>query len=244
MSPEEHINSLLKFLLLPAEPGITDPPPIPLALDGLSPAVYLHAALLYIQQYAFDREFYKYTRKTRARYACTADPEQKEKARAYLEACITVDRSALAPLRTSYDAAHEQQEFIRKIIFPQRWALEELASEMLALVEFVRSEARTASAVKTPMDTGLARNTTVVDQVRLRDVKCRLTGVARLKTGNTAVQKSELAVKKLQVVHGLPFQMGDGVRHPIFLSFLCSDFVRISHLHLSRRSQVSTAMAG
>ncbi|KAJ7102790.1 hypothetical protein C8R44DRAFT_808544 [Mycena epipterygia] len=218
MSTQEHeknVTALSNFLLLPAEPGLTEPPPIPLSLDGLPAAVYLDAALHYVEQYPFDREFYKYKPKTRVRYSYTADSECKEKARTYLQACINVDRSALAPLRTSdsYDAAHEQQEFVLKIIFPRRWKLEELASEMLALVEFVRLETRTASAVLTPMDTGLPRNPTVVDQVRVRDENCRLTGVGRVKTSTTAeelIQRQQArraTVMKLQVVHGLPFQM-------------------------------------
>ncbi|KAJ6606270.1 hypothetical protein DFH09DRAFT_1119722 [Mycena vulgaris] len=208
MSTQEHeknVTALSNFLLLPAEPGLTEPPPIPLSLDGLPALVYLDAALHYVEQYPLDREFYKYEPKTRERYSYTADSEWKEKARSYLQACINVDRSALAPLRTSgsYDAAHEQREF-----------LEELASEMLALVEFVRSETRTASAVLTPMNTGLPRNPTVVDQVRVRDENCRLTGVGRVKAGTTAEELTQrrqarrATVKKLQVVHGLPFQMG------------------------------------
>ncbi|KAJ7463412.1 hypothetical protein B0H11DRAFT_2052855 [Mycena galericulata] len=178
MSTQEHeknATALSNFLLLPAEPGLTEPPPIPLSLDGLPAAVYLDAALHYIEQYPFDREFHKYKPKTRERYSYTADSEWKEKARTYLQACINVDRSVLAPFRTSgsYDAAHEQREFVRKIIFPRRWQLEELASEMLALVEFASEivEARwetqleTASAVLTPADTGSPRNPTVEDQV-------------------------------------------------------------------------------
>ncbi|KAJ7483397.1 hypothetical protein FB451DRAFT_1234481 [Mycena latifolia] len=218
MSTQEHekyVTALSNFLLLPAEPGLTEPPPIPLSLDGFPAAVYLDAALHYVEEYPFDREFYKYKPKKEP-YSYTADSEWKEKARKYLQACINVDRSALAPLRASgsYDAAHEQQEFVRKIIFPRRWKLEELASEMLALVEFVRSETRTVSAVLTPMDTGLPRNPTVVDQVRVRDENCRLTGVGRVKSGTTAEelmqrrQARRATVKKLQVVHGVPFQMG------------------------------------
>ncbi|KAJ6593389.1 hypothetical protein B0H19DRAFT_1365487 [Mycena capillaripes] len=188
---EKNVTALSNFLLLPAEPELTEPLPIPLSLDRLPAAVYLDAALHYVEEYPFDREFYKYKPKTRRRY------------------------SALAPLRTSgsYDAAHEQQEFVCKIIFPRRWKLEELASEMLALVEFVRLETRTASAVLTPMDTGLP-NPTVVDQVRVRDENCRLTGVGDVKAGTTAEeliqrrQARRATVMKLQMVHGLPFQMG------------------------------------
>ncbi|KAJ7356971.1 hypothetical protein DFH08DRAFT_932971 [Mycena albidolilacea] len=85
---------------------------------------------------------------------------------------------------------------------------------MLALVEFVRSETRTASPVLTPMDSGLPRNPTVVDQVKVRDENCRLTGIGRVKSGTTAEQLIQrrqarrATVRKLHVVHGLPSQMG------------------------------------
>ncbi|KAJ7814138.1 hypothetical protein B0H14DRAFT_3149530 [Mycena olivaceomarginata] len=91
---------------------------------------------------------------------------------------------------------------------------------MLALVELVseivevRLETRTASPVLTPMDSGLSRNPTVVDQVKVRDENCRLTGVGRVKSGTTAEQLIQrrqarrATVRKLHVVHGLPFQMG------------------------------------
>jgi hypothetical protein len=91
MSTQEHeknVAALFNFLLLPAELGLTEPPPIPLNLDGLPAAVYLDAALHYIEQYPFDRDPYKYTPKTRERYSYTADSEWKEKARTYLQACI------------------------------------------------------------------------------------------------------------------------------------------------------------
>jgi hypothetical protein len=141
MYTQEHKKNdtaLFDFLLQPAEPGLTEPPSIPPSLNGLSAAVYLDAALCYVEQYPFDREFYKFQPKKRELFSYTVDSKWKEKARTYLQAFINVDRSALAPLRTSgsYDAAHEKQEFARKIIFPRRWKLEELASEMLALVEF------------------------------------------------------------------------------------------------------------
>ncbi|KAJ7300936.1 hypothetical protein DFH08DRAFT_1090371 [Mycena albidolilacea] len=186
MYTQEHKKNdtaLFDFLLQPAEPGLTEPPSIPPSLDGLSAAVYLDAALRYVEQYPFDREFYKCQPKKRELFSYTVDSKWKEKARTYLQAFINVDRSALAPLRTSgsYDAAHEKQEFVRKIIFPRRWKLEELASEMLALVEVVRSETRKASAVSTPIDSGLPRNQTVTDQIRVRDENCCLTGVGRVK---------------------------------------------------------------
>ncbi|KAJ7150191.1 hypothetical protein C8R46DRAFT_1043608 [Mycena filopes] len=139
MPTQEHDNvaALCTFLRLPTEPGCTEPPHIPLNLEGLPAAAYIEAALLYVEQYLFDREFYKYKpkTKTRKRHLFTADSEWKENARTYLKACIIVDRSGLVALRTSYNAAHEQQNFVRNIIFPRRWSLEELASEMLALVE-------------------------------------------------------------------------------------------------------------
>ncbi|KAJ6557326.1 hypothetical protein DFH09DRAFT_543101 [Mycena vulgaris] len=212
---QENLAVLCEFLLLPAATDATEPPPLPPSLDGLPAALYLEAAVQYVRQYPFDREFYKYTPKTRQRYSYLPDSEWKDKARIYLEACIHVDRSGLAPLTSgSYDAAHEQQEFARKVIFSRRWKLEELASEMLALVEFIRYDTRTASPVRTPMDTGLPRNPTVVDQVRERDQKCRLTGVELVKSGATAEELEALEqagrafVPTLQVVHGLPFQLG------------------------------------
>ncbi|KAJ7104267.1 hypothetical protein B0H15DRAFT_809285, partial [Mycena belliarum] len=180
--------------------------PIPLGLDELPAAVYFDAALHYVEQYPFNHEFYKYDSKARGPYSYTVDSEWKEKAREYLQACIKTFGS--------YDAAHEQQEFIRKIIFPCRWKLEELASEMLALVEFIRSETRTTSAVLTPMDIGLPGGPTVVDQVRMHDENCRLTGVGRVNSRATAEElmqrrkAKQATVSKLQVAHGLPFQMG------------------------------------
>ncbi|KAJ7653142.1 hypothetical protein DFH06DRAFT_1204822 [Mycena polygramma] len=219
MSTQEHarnVTALSKFLLLPAEPGLTEPPPIPLSLDGLPSAVHLDAARHYVERYPFDRKFYKYTRKTRQRYPYDADSEFKEKARRYLQACINVDRSALTRLRTfgSYDAAHEQEKFVRNVIFPRRWRLEELASEMLALVELVRWETHTVSAVVTPTDTELPEEKTVKDSVRERDKYCRLTGVARLQKSLSSAQIAELRragrvfAQTLVVVHGLPLQMG------------------------------------
>ncbi|KAJ6598212.1 hypothetical protein DFH09DRAFT_1131272 [Mycena vulgaris] len=86
---------------------------------------------------------------------------------------------------------------------------------MLALVEFVRSNTRTASAVFTPVHTGDTINHSVVDQVRLRDVGCRLTGVKRtpvnLAPAQLAqqIQERPVMVSKLEVVHGLPYQMGE-----------------------------------
>ncbi|KAJ6494897.1 hypothetical protein C8R47DRAFT_1117727 [Mycena vitilis] len=214
---DENLALLSQFLRLPAERGPAGPPPIPLSLDGFTAAVYSEAALHYIDHYPFDRDFHTYTPKARIPKTFTPDSAWKEKARLYLRACVSVDRSALAPLHTSgpYDAGHEQQKFVRKIVFPRRWQLEELASEMLALVEFVLSETRTASAVATPMATGLPRNPTVKDQVRVRDENCRLTGVGRMKArsaGEDLVRRQQAGkatVLTLQVVHGLPFQMGE-----------------------------------
>jgi hypothetical protein len=58
----------------------------------------------------------------------------------------------------------------------------------------------------------------------VRDENCRLTGVVRVKTRTTAEellqirQAGRAVVQKLQVVHGLPFQMGPTVR-PFFSLF-------------------------
>ncbi|KAJ7504547.1 hypothetical protein B0H11DRAFT_1982850 [Mycena galericulata] len=215
-SEMEKLATLSEFLLLPAEPEVTEPPSLPPSLNGLPHAVYLEAARHYIKQYPFDQEFHKYKRKSRARYSYTADTEWKEKARMYLQACINVDRSGLAPITSdSYDAAREQQQFVRKILFPRRWKLEELASEMLALAELLASDTQTTSAVETPMDTELKRKETVKDQVRVRDQRCRLTGVGRMKSRPTPEERvryleaRQAVVKTLQVVHGLPFQVGN-----------------------------------
>ncbi|KAJ7653144.1 hypothetical protein DFH06DRAFT_1299334 [Mycena polygramma] len=222
------MTALCNFLLLPADPGLTEPPAIPLSLDGLPSAVYLEAARHYVERYPCDRKFYKYTRKTRQRYPYAADTEFKEKARAHLQACINVDRSALAPLRTfgSYDAAHEQQQFVRKVLFPRRWNLEELASEMLAFVEFVQQIRLTLSKFgrrceHSPLPRRPRRPGTTpsqIRQVRERDVKCRLTGVGAIKPQQLSPQQlaeaqeqahaGRVFVPNLQVVHGLPFQMG------------------------------------
>ncbi|KAJ7216591.1 hypothetical protein GGX14DRAFT_391398 [Mycena pura] len=69
-----------------------------------------------------------------------------------------------------------------------------MASEMLALVEFVRYNTRTASAVTTPMHTGEPRNRTVVDQPYYDG------GILRERT---------VSVPKLEAAHGLPYQMGE-----------------------------------
>ncbi|KAJ6614268.1 hypothetical protein B0H10DRAFT_2045472, partial [Mycena sp. CBHHK59/15] len=82
----------------------------------------------------------------------------------------------------------------------------------------VRSRTRTASAVSTPMDTGLPRKKSVVDQVRERDDdKCRLTGVEREKEGSEAEDQEARGVvtDTLQVVHCLPFKTGNTSFDPI-----------------------------
>ncbi|KAJ6624477.1 hypothetical protein B0H10DRAFT_2006134 [Mycena sp. CBHHK59/15] len=82
----------------------------------------------------------------------------------------------------------------------------------------VRSHTRTASAVSTPMDTGLPRKKSVVDQVRERDDdKCRLTGVEREKEGSEAEDQEARGVvtDTLQVVHCLPFKTGNTSFDPI-----------------------------
>ncbi|KAE9394546.1 hypothetical protein BT96DRAFT_186058 [Gymnopus androsaceus JB14] len=110
-------------------PSVPDPPIIPAHLGSLPPEDY-------IDQYPFSRDFLKYTPKrlTPSRY--TPVPLWQSKARLYLRAGVTVDRSCLAPIADpSYNPAHEKQRFVHEFIFKQRWTLEELASQLMSLVE-------------------------------------------------------------------------------------------------------------
>ncbi|KAJ7657894.1 hypothetical protein DFH06DRAFT_1197425 [Mycena polygramma] len=86
---------------------------------------------------------------------------------------------------------------------------------MRALFQLIRSRTRTASAVSTPMDTSLPRKKTVVDQVRERDDKCRLTGVEREKSGPEGEdqRRRRAAMDTLQVVHCLPYKTGNTSFH-------------------------------
>lgn len=162
----------------------SDPPDLPASAEGLPALVYIEAAIRYVENYPFQRNFYKYKQKTRQRITYRADAMLTLKARNYLHACIEVNRAGVAPLSsdpTAYDPADEQLQFIVNQLIPQRWRLEELASEILVLVEFgasfvkdfmlaseivqVRSNTRTASAVATPVHTGETRNHSIVDKV-------------------------------------------------------------------------------
>ncbi|KAJ7150227.1 hypothetical protein C8R46DRAFT_1124364 [Mycena filopes] len=93
----------------------------------------------------------------------------------------------------------------------------------------VRWETRTASAVLTPpspLNTGLLENPTVVDQVRIRDKTCRLTGVGRRKRGPQVSQPQRRGmVSKLQVVHGLPFHMGQQSFVEALTGIQCTEWV-------------------
>ncbi|KAE9385936.1 hypothetical protein BT96DRAFT_1006590 [Gymnopus androsaceus JB14] len=198
-------DELLEFLKQRPQ-NIDDPLTIPPHLGLLSPQAYIDVAVDYVEQYAFDRTFTVYTLKTRTPSRFTPDCKWKIKARQYLRACIMVDRSGLASIDQAYDSGHQQQRFIHEVVFKQQFKLEELASEMLALVELraVRSETKTASSVATPLDTGKPRDTIVKDKVRDRDFSCRMTGAARRKK-----RHSEQRVRaSLQVAHGLPYGMG------------------------------------
>ncbi|KAJ7485490.1 hypothetical protein FB451DRAFT_1230016 [Mycena latifolia] len=179
-------TSLLDFLSKPAPPGVTDPPALPPNLDNLP------------NQKIQENKF-------------TPDSTWRDKSRAVLQACILTDRGSLASLSSGepYDAPKHQAHFVRRHIISRRWTLEEVASEMRALLQLVRSRTRT---VLTPMDTGLPRKKSVVDQVRERDNdKCRLTGVERDKEGSEGEDQEArgVATDALQVVHCLPFTTGN-----------------------------------
>ncbi|KAJ7709527.1 hypothetical protein B0H17DRAFT_1190732 [Mycena rosella] len=159
-------DPLRAFLARPRTSDETHPPTIPPELGDLPGQVYLDLALEYIQSYPFARIF-------------------EAKARAYLTVRVNVDRSSLAAIAdesaSPYNAELEKQNFVHMVVFKRRWELEEVASEMLTPVELVRSETRTASSVTTPMTTGESRERTVPENVRDRDLKCRMTGVSREK---------------------------------------------------------------
>ncbi|KAE9397641.1 hypothetical protein BT96DRAFT_921337 [Gymnopus androsaceus JB14] len=126
-------DELLEFLK--QHPKNIDGPPTILPHFGFLPRqTYIDVALDYVEQYAFDRTFVVYTPKTRAPSHFTPDSNWKTKALDYLRAGITVDRGELASIAENYDSGQQQLRFIHEVIFKQRWKLEELASEMLALV--------------------------------------------------------------------------------------------------------------
>ncbi len=125
----------LKQFLREPNPDAADaqPPALPPHLGNLPDAAYVNAALEYIDGYRFLRLF---TPVKRA--AATIDPQTQpdpdQKARSYLRACVVVNRSVLASIDPSYNANYGQQRFIHKVLFKRRWALEELASEIMSLV--------------------------------------------------------------------------------------------------------------
>ncbi|KAJ7222379.1 hypothetical protein GGX14DRAFT_428595, partial [Mycena pura] len=216
-----NVDQLLAFLKEGSPQTATippTPPALPAGAETLPTDILVAACVHYAGDYGFNRKFYKYNPVNRKRSTHTPDAKWKQRAVNYLCSCIVVDRANLATLSsnpTTYNASHEQRQFILNEFIPRRWMLEEMASEMLALVEFVRSNTRTASAVITPMHTGERRNHTVVDQVRQRDVGCRMTGVKRIPSNLTTEERNRVLrerpgmVGKLEVVHGLPYQMGE-----------------------------------
>ncbi|KAJ7222456.1 hypothetical protein GGX14DRAFT_428803 [Mycena pura] len=194
------------------------PPALPAGAERLPTDTLVAACVRYTKEYGFNRNFYKYHPVKRKRSTRTPDAKWKLRAANYLCSCIVVDRVNLATLSSNpatYNASYEQRQFILNEFIPRRWMLEEVASEMLALVEFVKYNTRTASAVTTPMHTGEPSNRTVVDQVRQRDVGCRMTGVKRIPPNLTTEERNRVLqerpgmVGKLEVVHGLPYQMGE-----------------------------------
>ncbi|KAJ7496005.1 hypothetical protein B0H11DRAFT_2276615, partial [Mycena galericulata] len=210
---------LLAFLLQPAPENVdvatAVPPALPQNLQNLPPQSYIDAALDYLDAYPFTRTFTIYTPVKRKEKNLVPNHEWRTKSRAVLRACILVDRSDLASLNpgaTPYDASKQQLAFVHEHIIKRRWALEEVASEMRALLQLVRSVPRPASAVSTPSDTGLPREKTVEDQVHDRDVNCRLTGVGAPKEGDEQDEENApdvVMVPELQVAHCLPYKMRD-----------------------------------
>ncbi|KAJ7267425.1 hypothetical protein C8J57DRAFT_1616216 [Mycena rebaudengoi] len=156
--PRAPLMEELRAFLARTDEG--NPLPIPLELSELPGQVYLDLALEYIKSYPFSRTF-----------------QVPRQARTYLTACVNVYRSGLAAIADSYNAEREQQRFVQ-VVFQQWWVLEELASEVMALVGLVRSETRTASDVATPSESG---NKTIPEHVRDRDLRCRMTGISRAK---------------------------------------------------------------
>lgn len=137
MSIEEQ---LLDFLNTrpPAVPATTTnpyrvpptPPTVPTHLASLTPDAYTAIALQYLETYPFDRPF------LRGKVLKVPTELWPKKARSYLRACILVDRSGLSSIGGAiYNPTLEQQRFIHQVIYKRRWTLEELASEIIALVE-------------------------------------------------------------------------------------------------------------
>ncbi|KAF9015788.1 hypothetical protein BDZ89DRAFT_1220301 [Hymenopellis radicata] len=91
----------------------------------------------------------------------------------------------------TYDANLVQQRFIHEGLFKHRWALDELASEMIALLKLVSDATQLGCGTE----------------------NCRLSGVIRDKNRTDAealeLELSEVPVATMQVAHGLPFAMGE-----------------------------------
>ncbi|KAJ7928750.1 hypothetical protein B0H13DRAFT_1966044 [Mycena leptocephala] len=192
------VTTLLNFLSKPAPPGVTDPPALPPSLNNLPNKVYIDAALAYVASYPFERPFAIYTPRKR-KFIPTSTWQNKSRAEPL---------ASLSSGPEPYDASKHQLEFVHKYIMNRRWTLEEVASEVRALIQLIRSRTRT---VLTPagVDTGLPRKKSVVEQVRERDGdKCRLTGVEREKEGSEAEDQEArgVAADTLQVVHCLPLR--------------------------------------
>ncbi|KAJ7280362.1 hypothetical protein C8J57DRAFT_124474 [Mycena rebaudengoi] len=204
---------LVDFLLKAAPPGVTDPPALPPSLNNLPSEVYIEAALQYIDVYPFRQSFTVHTPKKAQPETLKPDSTWKDKSRAVLKACIAADRASLAPLSSGgpYDASRGKLDFVHQHIINRRWTLEEVASEMRALLQLMRSRTRMPSSVSTPMDTDLPRKKSVVTQVRARDDKCRFTGVEPDKEGEEGEDQVRRAavVDTLQVVYCLPFKTGN-----------------------------------
>ncbi|KAE9404577.1 hypothetical protein BT96DRAFT_916689, partial [Gymnopus androsaceus JB14] len=220
LPPPPSPNEVKNHLYVPPVP---DPPIIPSHLGNLPPEDYIDLALEYIDQYTFSRDFIKYKRKKLQPFRYTPLPKWRKKARLYLRACVKVDRSCLAPIAgdPSYDSAYQKLRFVHEFIFKERWKLEELASQLMSLVGLVRSKTRIPSAVSTPMITGDPRDRDVVKQVRERDVRCRMTGIASTNDSDNYADEEMMEVEDseqmedsgeaeadLEVTHGLPFSMG------------------------------------
>ncbi|KAJ7109801.1 hypothetical protein C8R44DRAFT_800588 [Mycena epipterygia] len=223
MDKKQKIKDLREFLARPRTSDETHPPNIPPELSDLPGQVYLDLALEYIHSYPFARTHAVITRSGRKRSKFEPTPEWQDKARACLTACVNVDRSSLGAIadldqsalaESPYNAELAQQQFVRIVVFKRRWELEEVVSEMLALVELFRSETKNASSVPaTPTTPDNSRDRSIAEDVRDRDLKCRMTGISREKNTYTDEEEQQRISGKvmtapLEAAHGLPFAMG------------------------------------
>ncbi len=135
MTPEAELKEFLRKPKNDADDA--GPPTLPPHLGSLPHTAYVTAALEYLDHYPFDRPFIIRTPVSRVKETFLPSMHQgwDEKARSYLKACVEVDRTSLASIDPTYDANLSQQRFIHEGIFKRRWTLEELASEIIALVE-------------------------------------------------------------------------------------------------------------